>query len=394
MTNDRKEKIETPHVMLMIRKFSRMFAGIWFVIMGIIFLVGTYHLYVEWRSTGWPSVRGKIVEGGNFAPKGQNSNIAVVEYRLDGKRHRHPVNYRMSVSELGMEDLAHVRKFAHGARVDVYYYPGDTSKPLKPNGKIYFRENTTLMTGIAPDGFDFIYFIIGIGLAAMIFWRAPDWFINRFQKTMIDALADPDKEVFIAEAKTATSSHQHIEIRNKRADGDHEPYVEEDQNGQVLFDSTQRPVRLVFGGIFFVIGIGIGVFMFLASDDIGFFEYFFVTGWSAVTIFTMGFVYEVRLNKQKGIADKKFGWFFIVFHRRFQLEEFTRVIVEKTFHRSRYDRVKERHHTKDPKFSVNLDGKRSLNLKVFSRYSDAALMGKEVAVYLGLPFEEKSQVIP
>ena len=257
-----------------------------------------------------------------------------------------------------------------------------------------------LLTGIVDladdwknaDNYLFVVAVIGLGIAGWLFWFLGGFVAGLFQRT--EALiqnADADT-VHAVGADTGTSSHRHVEIVQRSDSEDAELMVVEDSHGRMLFDSTQRPLRLVFGGFFLVVGLLIGLLMFLLSDDIGAFEYTFIIGWTALAIFAIGFVYEVTLNKRQGTADKKAGWFFIVFKRRYALRDFDRVIVESRFYRSRYSSTRHRNESPDPKFSVDLGGDRRLNLRVFSNLADAQRMGEELAAYLDLPLTEISGV--
>jgi hypothetical protein len=106
----------------------------------------------------------------------------------------------------------------------------------------------------------------------------------------------------------------------------------------------------------------------------------------------MGYVYEVTINKHLGIVDRKAGWFIFVRKRRFNLSDFSRVVIEDTFYRQRHDMLRDDYRSEDPKFRVNLAGRQELNLRVFSSLTDARHMGEDVAVYLRMPLEEKSEV--
>jgi len=244
----------------------------------------------------------------------------------------------------------------------------------------------------APGAFDFVYAVIAIAVAGSIFWYVPDWFITRYQRSILDALIDPNKEVHIKGAKTGTSEFHHVEIVHKDPTAGAEPFFKEDAYGRIIFDSTQRPLRFMFGGIFLVVGLLIGLVIFLVSDDVGFFEYFWVAGWCAFALGSMGLVYEVELTRHTNVVDRKAGWFFIVRKQRYMLTDFHRVMVESTFQRSRYDRIRDRYRSVAPRFKVDLAGNRRLNLRVFNNIADARRMAAELSAYLGLPVAEKTEV--
>ena len=243
-----------------------------------------------------------------------------------------------------------------------------------------------------PENYEFVMFVFGITFAGWVCWKLGGFVttFSRRSEAMIQN-ADPDT-VHGVEVQTGTSSHRYVEITHGNDDMDTEPMIVENSRGEVLFDSTQRPIRLLFGGFFLVVGLIIGLVMFLLADKPGTFEYIFVIGWSAMALFVMGFVYEVTLHKHSGNIDKKAGWFFIVFKRHYALRDFDRVIVETHFYRSRYNSMQNRNESQAPKFCVDLGGNRRLNLRVFSRLSDAQQMGKEVAAYLCLPLRETAEV--
>lgn len=230
---------------------------------------------------------------------------------------------------------------------------------------------------------------IGIFAPAYVFWKTPDWMISRFQAQLSQAMQDPAKEIQVKKAGTRQALFEHIEISDKDAK---EKFVQEDQYGRVIFDSTTRPIRLVFGGAFLLIGLIIGGLIFSFSSDTGFFEYFFVGGWVLFCLITMGFVYEVTIDKSRGIAERKAGWFFIVFRQQFYLMDFSQVEVESSFYRQRYDSLRDQFRSEDPKFRVNLSGKKELNVRVFSYLADARNLAEELAEYLKLPVEEKTDI--
>ena len=127
-------------------------------------------------------------------------------------------------------------------------------------------------------------------------------------------------------------------------------------------------------------------------DDIGFFEYFWVTGWCLFCLVSMGFVYEVVLHKREGLVHRKIGWFRIVRNQRYDLRDFDRLIVDSTFHRSRYDSTQGRHLSQEPKFKVDLAGDRRLNIRVFNNLTEATRLGRALADYMGLPLAEETEV--
>ena len=141
----------------------------------------------------------------------------------------------------------------------------------------------------------------------------------------------------------------------------------------------------MFGGFFLLVGWGIGLFMFLASNDVGAFEYIFVGGWTAFALAAMGSVHEVVLNKREGTARRRYGWFLLVRRRCYQLRDFDRVVVATRFYRTSDDPNK-------PSFTVDLAGDRRLNLRVFDHLSDARHLAGEVATYLNLPLRSDAQV--
>ena len=153
-------------------------------------------------------------------------------------------------------------------------------------------------------------------------------------------------------------------------------------------------MRVLFGGVFLGIGLIIGLIVYLASDKIGFLEILWVTGWCAFCLIAMGWVYEISLHKRKNRVERKTGWFFIVRTQRYNLRDFDRLIVESTFHRSRYDTIQGRQRSRDPKFRVVLAGVRRIDIRVFSRVSDARRLAAAVADYLDLPLAETSEVRP
>lgn len=230
---------------------------------------------------------------------------------------------------------------------------------------------------------------IGIFAPAYVFWKTPDWMIRRFQAQLSQALQDPAKEIQVKKAETRQAVYEHIEISNKTAK---EKFVQEDRYGRAIFDSTTRPLRLIFGGSFLIIGLIIGGLIFTFSNDTGFFEYFFVGGWVLFCLVTMGYVYEVIIDKSTGTAERKAGWFFIVFRKQFYLMDFSQVAVESAFYRQRHDIMRDQYRSEDPTFRVNLSGKKELNVRVFSYLSDARAMAQELAEYLQLPLEEKTDI--
>lgn len=229
-------------------------------------------------------------------------------------------------------------------------------------------------------------FFLFIGL---IFWHVPSWFADKFEQVA----SDPDSEMHRVEAREGRTTVTHVEITS-RVDDETTPFIIEDEQGVVLFDSTQRPVRLMFGGFFFIIGFVVFVAMMLMSKNPGLFEYVFGIGWCGLAAIVMGFVYEVRLHKRENWARRKIGWFFIVFRRRYALDAFTLVKVESRLHRSRYDATRERMTRQDPKFSVDLVGEHQrLNLRVFGSLAEARQLGHEAAAYLNLPIEEGTEIV-
>ena len=213
--------------------------------------------------------------------------------------------------------------------------------------------------------------------------------ISRSQAQLSQAMQDPAKEIQGKKAEAGPAVFEHIKISNKNAK---EKFVQEDQYGRVIFDSTTRPLRLIFGGSFLLIGLIIGGLIFTFSNDTGFFEYFFVGGWVLFCLITMGYVYEVTIDKSTGTAERKAGWFFIVFRQQFYLMDFSQVAVESAFYRQRHDIMRDQYRSEDPTFRVNLCGKKELNVRVFSYLTDARSMAQELAEYLQLPLEEKTDI--
>jgi hypothetical protein len=229
----------------------------------------------------------------------------------------------------------------------------------------------------------------GISTLAYVFWKTPDWMINRYQTQLSQARQDPDEEIQLKKAEICQAVFEHIEISNKKTK---EKFLQEDRYGRAVFDSTTRPLRLMFGGSFLIIGLIIGGLIFAFSDDTGFFEYFFVGGWVLFCLITMGYVYEVVIDKSTGTAERTAGWFFIVLRKQFYLMDFSRVVVESSFYRQRYDTLRDQYRSEDPTFRVNLSGKKELNLRVFSYLSDARALAQELAGYLQLPLEERTDI--
>lgn len=238
----------------------------------------------------------------------------------------------------------------------------------------------------------FIFWVVCILVPAGIFWKAPDWMINRLKKDISDAINDPAGEILVREASDGINRFERMEIIHKETDEKEAPSIRENQTGQVLLDSTQRPVRLIFAGAFLVIGLFISLLIFLTSNDIGFFEVFFTAGWTVFCLLSMGFVYEIIIDKHNGTIQKKIGWFFIVFKETFELKGFHQVTVESTFYRQRHDSIRQRPESKDPKFKVDLAGRQTLNIKVFSHLTEAMKLGRDLSEYLELPFKENINI--
>jgi hypothetical protein len=375
------------------RKLSHILGGI-FVVAGIIILLtGIPGVVSQWQSSDWSTVQGRIVEGGFHAPRGQDDDTAVVEYVIDGKRHRHIVDFRPHSQELEVGDLGNLRRYSHGARINVFYDPAEAPELAGTEANIYARDHTALVTGFAPDAFDFLIASIITIIVGLLFAIVPPRILVRTENYFQDLQHDPDKQVERVSVATAHGSYEHVEIRDKKDENEAaEPYVKEDGRGVVLFDSTQRPLRLLGGAFGMVLWLIIFIALYFIEDNWGTFEYVFLIGWAAWALLVAGFVYEVRLNKREGTAEKKYGWFFITAGRRYQLRDFDRVIVESRLHTSHYDHTRERYHRADPKFSVDLAGDRRLNLRVFGNLTDARNMGQEVSDYLGLPLASDDKV--
>ena len=239
-----------------------------------------------------------------------------------------------------------------------------------------------------PDVWLSLLGVVVIGIPAYLLWKIPDWLISRYNRFMESAVNNPEKEIQTKKIETGHGTYEHLEITDK---ADRKNFIEEDRFGNVLFDSTQRSIRLIFGGSFLMIGIIIGVLIFSFSNDIDMFEYFFVGGWIFFCLIAMGFVYEVTINKSIGAAERKSGWFFFIFKRSYNLSDFSHVVIESVFYRQKYDTLRKRYHSEDSKFRVNLTGQKQLNLKVFSNLSDARQMGQEVSKYLNIPIRESAR---
>ncbi len=286
--------------------------------------------------------------------------------------------------------------------------PEDNKTQNIPYGLLVFRKACRLLAGICliffivffaaaiidliKDSENIDVSIIGIFaicIPAYLFRKIPDWIISFYQTRFLQASDDHTKKIKIKKAVIGQNIFEHAEVTDKNS---REKYITEDRQGRVIFDSTTRPLRLIFGGAFLVIGLIIGGLIFHFSDNIGCFEYIWLGGWIIFCLAAMGFVYEVTINKSLGIADRKAGWFIFVFKRRFNLTDFSKVIVGSTFYRQRYDTLRDRYRSEDPKFSVNLSGRKELNLRVLSSLTYARHMGEEVSEYLKLPLEEKSDL--
>ena len=72
--------------------------------------------------------------------------------------------------------------------------------------------------------------------------------------------------------------------------------------------------------------------------------------------------------------------------------DFSQVAVESSFYRQRHDTMRDQYRSEDPTFRVNLSGKKELNVRVFSYLTDARSMAQELAEYLQLPLEEKTDI--
>jgi hypothetical protein len=240
--------------------------------------------------------------------------------------------------------------------------------------------------------YTFIPAVAGIVFAASAFWFVPGWFIRRYQRSIAEAMNDPTKDVHMVKATTATGEFSHVEIVSKTAAEESAALPEEDASGRILFDSTQRPLRVLFSGAFLGIGLIIGLIIYFAADEFGGFEIFWVSGWCGFCLVVMGWVYEISLNKRNGLVEKKAGWFFFVRTQRYRLRDFDRIIVESTFQRSRYDSIRDRYASRDPRFSVDLAGNRRVTIRVFNRVADARHLAKALADYLELPLAETTEV--
>lgn len=161
-----------------------------------------------------------------------------------------------------------------------------------------------------------------------------------------------------------------------------EPALEQDARGRVHFDSTQRPIRLVFGGFFLLVGWAMGLFLLLAEDAVGAFEYFFVGGWTTLALAATGLVYEVVLDKRDGTALVTAGWFLLVWRRRTQLRDYQRVVLT-----TLREPVRDRRRVEEPRFSVELVGATRLNLQVGQSAARARRSAEAVAAWLGLPLD-------
>ncbi len=242
--------------------------------------------------------------------------------------------------------------------------------------------------GPTTETIDLLIALPFIAAAASIFWFAPDRMIRFYQRRLAAAMDNPDLEVHRVKAVTPGGSFEQVEIRSKKK----EPFCTPDRNGQIILDSTRRPLRLIFGGIFLGIVLLIGLAIWSLEDEIGFLEYFFVMGAGTYALISMGFVYEVVIHPRKGLVDRKAGWFFILWQQRYSLEEFQQILVESTFYKSRHDPLQDRYRSQDHKFKVDLAGSRRLNLRVFDNLGDARSLAAELAEHLGLPVVEKAEV--
>jgi len=393
MAMNEPEQQHTSPVVALIGKATRLFAVVMGVMLLPILLFTAWQWWQSYRTLDWAAVDGRIVEGGHYAPKGQDDDRAVVEYVLDGKRYRHLVRYRVGREELGVESLENLRRYAHGAKVEVYYDPGEEPELVDPESGLFVRYRTVLKPGFEPDAWEEVFVLAGFSAAIALFWFIPGLLLARVERRLRLAQNDPSKRVVGVSAQTRTGSYSHVEIHS-RSDEPKESMVSEDGYGRVLFDSTQRPIRLLFGGFFLLVGWGIGAFMYFASNEVGVFEYVFVAGWSGLALAAMGLVYEVTLNRREDIVDKRYGWFFLVRKQRCRLHDFDRIVVETRFHRHSHGGGSERMHRREPSFSVDLGGDRRLNLRVFSNLSDAERLAEELSAYLNLPVARDEQVLP
>jgi hypothetical protein len=238
-------------------------------------------------------------------------------------------------------------------------------------------------------------FMLVLGL---IFWFVPDRFIK-----IAENLHDTAADTGTVETTTASGHYAYRESRVKTAQQSFEAQqhteginksikIQTDPFGIVLFDSTHRPMRIL-GGLF---GIALGCIIFLViwlmSDTLGSFEFFFLGGWFCFAFLVMGFVYEVRIKKSMGTVERKIGWFFITFKHRYPLKDFDKVVIVSTFFRSSYDHTRERYHQREPSFKVNLIGDRQLNLFVCSSLLEARETGQAVADYFEYPLIEFTEV--
>ena len=244
----------------------------------------------------------------------------------------------------------------------------------------------------AADSYDFLLALVAIAAGGAVFWRAPDWLIERYRRHLTEAANDPDAEIHMKTAGTDSTEISHVEIRHRDRTAPAEPFLEEDALGRVVLDSTQRPLRRLFGGAFLAVGLVIGLVIYFASGDMGFFEYAWVVGWCTFALISMGFVYETEIVRHRGKVERTVGWFFLVRRDRYALQDFDRVVVGSGFQRSRYDSVRERYDSEEPRFKVDLAGARRVNLRVCSSLADARRLASELSGYLKLPVAEETVV--
>lgn len=220
-----------------------------------------------------------------------------------------------------------------------------------------------------------------------IFWTVPKWFLGK-----IDAFThQPGVTRHTAEASTTYASYQHSETAAHDAQYDN-TVIRPDAYGNILFDSTRRPLRVYAGSFGIVLGLLILLLMWLMSDTLGTFEYVFTTGWMGFALLVMGFVYEVRVNPRMGTVNRKIGWFFLTLSHDYRLADYDKVLVVSSFFKSTYNQAQERHQRRAPNFSVDLIGKRRLNLYVFSSLAEARETGRAIADHFGLPLHEYTEV--
>jgi len=332
--------------------------------------LGGYYTWQEYQTLQWEKITVKIVEGGYFHPKGNDTGRITVEYNFDGKKYRHLSSYTISQSSVLTNDLTKMKKYSFGANIDLFFDPLEQPK-LEQSETYYRRTHTVLKQGLSDD------FYVPFIFAGVFFFGALGFRrLSRGIVTGVDKL-----EQKIAEMPKV----EKVEITAKEIiyDQNIEDFVE-DRKGRIVLDNTNRSSRIAI--VLFFMVLMMAAYWALISgmgathEDLQFYFAMPVI-WGIVVAFAVS---DSTLIKREGVLLIRRGWLFFVRKKKYMLHTFNKVTV--VMHDSEKYKV-DRNFNRKLTYNIQLEGKETVSVFVSGHHNDACQLAQKIAKHLQLDVE-------